>query len=205
MGFASKSVTVTVGNTAPTAVIEMPTSSLTWKVGDTTTFAGHATDTQDGTLQASALSWSLILHHCFTPTDCHTHLIQTNNGVTSGSFTAPDHRYPCWLEVQLTATDSGGLTSTTTVRLDPKTVVLTFKTNPGGLVLSDLVVNEAPKSTPFTVTVVVGSANSVSAPSPQPFNRSTYFFTSWSDGGPQSHTITAPAVNTTYTATYRKR
>jgi glucose/arabinose dehydrogenase len=198
------SVTITVGNTAPTAVIDSPASTLTWKVGDSIPFSGHASDAQDGTLPPSVLSWSLILHHCFTPTDCHTHLIQTISGVSSGSFTAPDHEYPCWLEVQLTATDSGGLTSTTSVRLDPKTVVLTFKTNPGGLVLSDLVVNEAPRTTPFTVTVVVGSANSVSAPSPQTFNRSTYFFTSWSDGGPQSHTITAPAVNTTYTATYRK-
>ena len=130
----------------------------------------------------------------------------TANGVLRGaSFTAPDHSYPCWLELQLTATDSGGLTSTASVRLDPKTVVLTFKTNPGGLVLSDLVVNEAPRTTPFSVTVVVGSANSVSAPSPQQFNKFTYFFQSWSDGGPQSHTITAPAVNTTYTAIYRKR
>ena len=199
------SVTITAGNTAPTAAIDSPLPTLTWKVGDTIPFSGHATDAQDGTLPASALSWSLILHHCFTPTDCHTHLIQTISGVSSGSFTAPDHEYPCWLEVQLTATDSGGLTSATSVRLDPKTVVLTFKTNPGGLVLSDLVVNEAPRTTPFSVTVVVGSANSVSAPSPQQFNKSTYFFTSWSDGGPQSHTITAPAVNTTYTATYRKR
>jgi glucose/arabinose dehydrogenase/PKD repeat protein len=198
-------VTITAGNTAPAAVIDSPTSSLTWKVGDTIPFSGHAADAQDGTLPASALSWSLVLHHCFTPTDCHTHLIQTISGVSSGSFTAPDHEYPCWLELQLTATDSGGLTATTSVRLDPKTVVLTFKTNPGGLVLSDLVVNEAPRTTPFSVTVVVGSANSVSAPSPQQFNKSTYFFTSWSDGGPQSHTITAPAVNTTYTATYRKR
>jgi hypothetical protein len=198
-------VTITAGNTAPTAVIDSPTSSLTWKVGDTITFSGHATDVQDGTLPASALSWSFILHHCFTPTDCHTHLIQTFTGVATRSLTAPDHEYPCWLELQLTATDSGGLTSTTSVRLDPKTVVLTFKTNPGGLVLSDMVVNEAPRTTPFSVTVVVGSANSVSAPSPQQFNKSTYFFNSWSDGGPQSHTITAPAVNTTYTATYRKR
>ena len=55
------------------------------------------------------------------------------------------------------------------------------------------------------MTVVVGSANSVSAPSPQQFNKSTYNFVSWSDGGPQSHTIVAPAVNTTYTAMYRKR
>jgi PKD repeat protein len=199
------SVTVTAGNTAPTGIIDSPTSSLTWRVGDTINFSGHATDSQDGTLPASALTWSLIIHHCFTPTDCHTHLIQTFAGVSSGSLTAPDHNYPCWLELQLTAKDSGGLTSTTSVRLDPRTVVLTFKTNPGGLVLTDLVVNEAPKTTPFSVTVVVGSANSVSAPSPQQFKRSTYFFTSWSDGGAQSHTITAPAVNTTYTATYRKR
>ena len=199
------SVTVTAGNTAPTAVIDSPASSLTWKVGDTINFSGHATDPQEGTLPASALTWSLIIHHCFTPTDCHTHLIQTINGLSSGSSTAPDHEYPCWLELQLTATDSGGLTSTTSVRLDPKTVVLTFKTNPGGLVLTDLVVNEAPSTTPFSITVVVGSANSVSAPSPQQFKKSTYLFTSWSDGGPQSHTITAPAVNTTYTAIYRKR
>jgi PKD repeat protein len=199
------SLTITAGNTAPTAVIDTPTSSLTWKVGDTINFSGHASDAQDGTLPASALSWSLIMHHCFTPTDCHTHLIQTTSGVASGSFTAPDHEYPCWLEVQLTATDSGGLSSTASVRLDPKTVVLTFKTNPGGLVLSDMVVNEAPRTTPFSVTVVVGSANSVSAPSPQQFNKSTYLFSSWSDGGPQSHTISAPAANTTYTASYRKR
>ena len=83
--------------------------------------------------------------------------------------------------------------------------MLTFRTNPGGLVLTNMVVNEAPRSTPFSVTVVVGSANSVSAPSPQQFNKSIYNFISWSDGGPQSHTITAPAVDTTCTATYRKR
>jgi glucose/arabinose dehydrogenase len=199
------SITVTAGNTAPTATIDAPASSMTWKVGEAIPFSGHATDVQDGSLSASALKWSLILHHCFTPSDCHTHLIQTFNGVAAGTATAPDHEYPCWLELQLTATDSTGLVSTTSVRLDPKTAVLTFKSNPGGLALSDMVVNEAPRTTPFSVTVVVGSANSVSAPSPQLFNKSTYYFMSWSDGGPQSHTITAPAVNTTYTATYRKR
>ena len=200
------SVTITAGNTAPVPVIDTPPPSLTWKVGDTIGFSGHATDAQDGALPASALSWSLIMHHCYAPTDCHTHLIQTVNGVSSGTVTAPDHQYPCWLEVQLAATDSGGLTVTTSVRLDPKTVMLTFRTNPGGLVLTGgLGVNETQVATPFSVTVVVGSANSVSAPATQTFNKSTYNFTSWSDGGAISHTITAPAVNTTYTATFRKR
>jgi glucose/arabinose dehydrogenase len=199
------SVAVTAGNTAPVPVIDAPATSMTWKVGDVINFSGHATDAQDGALPASALSWSFILHHCFTPTDCHTHVIQNANGA-SGSFTAPDHEYPCWLEVQLTATDSGGLTSTTSVRLDPKTVALTFKTNPGGLVLTGgLGLNDTAVATPFSVTVVVGSANSVSAPASQTFNKSTYNFVSWSDGGAISHTIVAPAVSTTYTATYRKR
>ncbi len=199
------SVTITVGNTAPAPVIDTPAAGLTWRVGDPINFSGHATDAQDGTLPASALSWKLIMHHCITPTDCHAHDIQTVNGAASGSFTAPDHAYPCWLELQLTATDSGGLTSTSSVRLDPRTVVLTFRTNPGGLVLTNMVVNEAPRTTPFSVTVIVGSSNSVSAPSPQQSNKSMYHFVSWSDGGPQSHTIIAPATNTTYTATYRKR
>jgi len=69
-----------------------------------------------------------------------------------------DHQYPCWLEVRLTATDSGGLASTTSVRLDPRNVVLTFRTNAGGLKLAGLTFNnEAAQSTPFSVTVVVGS------------------------------------------------
>jgi PKD repeat protein len=198
-------VTITVGNTAPVAVIDAPSSTLTWQVGQTINFSGHASDTQDGTLPASALTWSVILHHCATPTDCHTHLIQTFTGTAGGSFTAPDHAYPCWLELQLTATDSGGLTSTASVRLDPKTVVLTFKTNPAGLKLTDLAVNSIAQATPFSTTVVVGSNNSVSAPSPQISNRSTYYFSSWSDGGAQSHVIVAPGANTTYIATYRKR
>jgi len=51
---------------------------------------------QDDTLPATRLSWSLILHHCATPTDCHTHAVQDFNGVASGSFSAPDHKPPAW-------------------------------------------------------------------------------------------------------------
>src|SRR5204862_670648 len=54
----TKTVTVTAGNTAPTAVIDSPASSLAWKVGDTINLSGHATDAQDGTLPPSALNWS---------------------------------------------------------------------------------------------------------------------------------------------------
>ena len=84
-------------------------------------------------------------------------------------------------------------------------MVLHSKTNPAGLKLTDLAINSTAQPTPFSTTVVVGSSNSISAPSPQTVNHSTYNFVSWSDGGAQSHVLIAPAANTTYTAVYRKR
>jgi hypothetical protein len=55
--------------------------------------------------------------------------------------------------------------------------------------------------TPFTRTVIVGSNNSVSAPSPQPLNGRSYGWRSWSDGGAQTHNVVAPATAATWTAT----
>jgi hypothetical protein len=126
--------------------------------------------------------------------------VQSFAGVASGSFVAPDHEYPSYLELRLTATDSGGLTSSVSRQLDPRTVTLTFQTNPGGLRLA---VNGAEGTATFTRTVIVGSTNSISAPSPQSKGAKTYQFVSWSDGGAQTHTVTAPATSRTYTAKFR--
>ncbi|HEV8649910.1 MAG TPA: PA14 domain-containing protein [Actinomycetes bacterium] len=191
--------TITAGNSPPVATIDSPAATLTWKVGDQINFSGHATDPQDGNLPAAKLSWSLLLHHCFTPTDCHTHLIQDFPEVASGSFSAPDHEYPSWLELKLTATDSGGLTDTKSVRVDPQTVDLTFKSSPTGLKLK---VGATESTAEFTRTVIVGSRNTINALTPQTLSGASYEFTSWSDGGPAQHEITAPATPATYTATY---
>jgi hypothetical protein len=126
--------------------------------------------------------------------------VQDFTGVASGSFTAPDHEYPSYLELRLTATDSGGLTNSKSIRLDPRTVVLTFQTNPGGL---QLTVNGSSSTASFNRTVIVGSKNSLSAISPQKKSNKTYNFQSWSDGGAQTHDIIAPASATSYTARYR--
>jgi PKD repeat protein len=194
----TEAVVISVGNTAPTATIASPGAGTTWRVGDVINFSGSASDVQDGPLPPSALSWQLILHHC--PSNCHEHTIQEYAGVASGSFTAPDHEYPSYLELRLTATDSGGLTDTESIRLDPRTVVLSFQTNPGGL---QLAVNGATATATFTRTVIIGSSNTVSAISPQTKSKKTYSFSSWSDGGAQTHVITAPAAATTYTARFR--
>jgi uncharacterized repeat protein (TIGR01451 family) len=193
----SAPVTISAGNTPPTATISAPAAGTTWKVGDVISFSGSATDPQQGNLPASALSWALVLHHC--PSSCHEHPLQSWSGVASGSFTAPDHEYPSHLELRLTATDGGGLTDTKTLQLDPRTVVLSFQSSPSGL---QLTVGGTSSTTPFTRTVIEGSTNGISAPSPQTLGGTSYGWVSWSDGGAQSHNIVADAA-ATYTATYQ--
>jgi glucose/arabinose dehydrogenase/PKD repeat protein len=193
------SVTISAGNTPPRAVIDTPDAATTWKVGDTIAVSGHATDPQQGQLEASALTWSLVLHHC--PSTCHEHPIQTFSGVASGSFVAPDHEYPSHLELRLTATDSGGLTNETSVQLDPQTVDLAFGSSPAGLTLE---VGSTSQTAPFTRKAILGSKLSISALSPQASGGTAYEFVSWSDGGAQSHEIVADAPGS-YVATYRVR
>jgi glucose/arabinose dehydrogenase len=194
-GTATK--TISVANNPPVPVISTPAAGTTWQVGDLVSFSGSATDAEDGALPASALSWNLVLQHC--PSNCHTHQIQSWPGVASGSFNAPDHDYPSYLELTLTATDSRGTTASVTRRLDPQTVALTFQSAPTGL---SLVVGQSASTTQFSRTVIVGSANTVTATSPQTVNGATWTFGSWSDGGAATHVITAPATPTTYTANY---
>jgi hypothetical protein len=176
-----------------------PSTGLTWRVGDTINFSGSATDDQDGNLGPAALSWTITLQHC--PSNCHPHSVQSVAGVASGSFVTPDHEYPSYLELELTATDSGGLTDTRTVRLDPKTVVLSFSSSPTGLTLT---LNGNNATTPFNKTVIQNSVNGLAAPTPQTLASGTYDFSSWSDGGARVHSITATA-NRNLSATYTKR
>jgi len=187
------------GNTAPVPSITAPSSTTTWQVGQSIAFAGGATDQEDTTVPASGLTWDLILHHCFDATNCHTHQIQTFGGVASGTFNAPDHEYPCWLELRLTATDSSGATASTSVRLDPRTIDLTLASSPTGATLG---LNSSSAAAPFTKTVVIGSTNTINAPSPQTLGSNTLTFASWSDAGAASHSVVAPANNATYTATF---
>ena len=196
----SNPLVVTVG-AVPVPTIISPSSSFTWKVGDTISFSGSAVDGHGNPLPDSALTWNVLMHHCIGNTsDCHVHFVQTFSQMASGSFTAPDHEYPSYLELQLTATDpSNGLSATVSERLDPKTVTLTFQSTPPGASLS---VDGFTGPTPFTYGVIVGSNNSVSAPDQQSLGGSDYVFSAWSDHGAQSHTIVAGSTPATYSASY---
>src|SRR5687768_11169657 len=146
--------------------------------------------------------WSLVLMHGSAGSPgFHEHPIQQFAGVASGSFVAPDHEYPSHLELRLTATDPGGLSHSTSVRLDPQTIQLTFGSSPTGLTLA---AGSTSQPTPFTRTAIAGSTLSVSAPSPQASAGAAYEFSNWSDGGAQTHNVVATA-STSYVATYRVR
>ena len=79
---------------------------------------------------------------------------------------------------------------------------LTIASNPTG---ANVGINEIAGAAPLSKTAVIGSTNSISAPSPQTINGSTYVFSSWSDGGTQTHNVVAPATDTTYTATFAQQ
>ncbi|MGC8812106.1 MAG: InlB B-repeat-containing protein [Candidatus Aenigmatarchaeota archaeon] len=80
-------------------------------------------------------------------------------------------------------------------------VSITVTSNPNGS--SFVSVDSVPITTPQTYAWQVGSTHTLSANSPvttQPALR--FIFSSWSDGGAQTHTITVPSTSTTYTANY---
>ena len=183
-------VTVAAGNTAPSAHIDAPTSISTWAVGDAIQFSGGAADAQQ-TVPASGYSWNVIIHHCPDPTnpnDCHSHPYQQFQGVTHGSFSAPDHDYPSYLELQLTVTDAGGLTGSDSVRLDPRSVQLGISSTPPGVAVG---IDQRVEMTPFSEAVIENSQHSVAAPETVSIGGETYYFNSWSDGGAAAHTVTA--------------
>ena len=200
---ATSGATAGISATAlpPVPVIDLPLPSLTYSVGDTITFSGRATDPVEGTLAASRLSWSLVMNHCSDATHCHTHPIQSFPGVSGGSFTGPDHEYPSYMVLTLTASNASGVSASTSVRIDPRTVALTFATEPAGL---SLVVGSASVTAPATQTFIVGSLSSVSAPAVQSAQGSIYRFVGWSNARTQTHDFVAPPQSTMITAIYRQ-
>jgi glucose/arabinose dehydrogenase len=148
-------VTITVGNNAPTAAISKPANGLVVAPGSTIQFSGSGTDTEDGLLPGSALTWQVILHH-----NTHTHLITTITG-SSGSFVAilPDTIDTYSYELLLTATDTGGLTGSKSIRIDMTGVAsgCTLKTTSPSITIC----SPAAGATVFSpVHIVAGTTNS---------------------------------------------
>ncbi len=194
-GSATAQRLISVDNTPPQVTLSQPGSG-NWSVGDTINYAADATDAEQGTLPASAFQWTIEIEHC--PSNCHTHLYSSPNGVKLGSIVAPDHEYPSQLRFTVTVTDAGGLTATASKLVAPTTVAVTMATNRDGLVAT---LDSTSAATPFTNQVIRGSQNTISAPTPQTLSGGTWDFDSWAHGGARTQTVTITSP-TTFTARF---
>jgi glucose/arabinose dehydrogenase len=192
----SNDVNISVGS-PPSAALTSPADGSTFRAGDAITFSGSATDPDQGQLPASALSWTILFRH-----DQHFHPGGSLSGVSTGTLTIPtsghDFSGNTRYEIILTATDASGLSSTTSVTVFPEKVNLTFGTDPAGLAID---IDGVRKPTPLVLDSLKGFVHTINAPQQTSLGAS-YGFSSWSDGGAQSHSIVTPNVNSSYVAEF---
>lgn len=195
----SREAVLHVQGSVPVPTITLPvTNGPLVKGGDVIQFAGTATDAEDGTLPASAFTWSADM-------GVAPNIIQAlppTTGVKSGSFVllpATDP-FPGNIRVHLQVKDSAGNIAETFTQVPIIESIVRATTLPAGLVT---LFDGKPGN---FLNANVGFVHQVSVPSPQTLNGHTYDFQSWSDGGAQTHSFTLPADhNTVFTATFVER
>ena len=186
------------GNQPPTAAMVSPAEGTTYQGGTVFSFSGSGTDPEEGSLPSARLTWWADFHH-----DTHTHpFLPVTAGVGSGTITVPtvgETSDNVWYRFYLEVVDGEGVADTVIRDIQPQKAALTLATVPAGL---QVTLDGQPRTTPLTVTGVVGMERELGVVSPQTVGMTTYTFASWGHGGSASQTITAPATATTYTATY---
>ena len=192
-------LTVTAFNNPPVAQIITPAAGTLYRGGDTINFSGDGTDTEDGTLPASAFTWLVDFHH-----DTHRHDgPPVADGVKSGSFTIPTSGEVAdnvWYRLILIVTDAGGLRDTIYRDILPQKSTITLATQPAGL---QVTLDGQPVTTPLSDLSVEGIQRTIGVVSPQTLAGQTYEFDHWLHGGAATQTIATPVNDVTYTAVYR--
>ena len=187
-----------VAGAPPVPTITLPVLGSVYRAGDTINFEGFAVDPIDGTLPPANLSWRVDFQHLE-----HTHPVLLDTaGISNGNFfvspvieTSP----AVWFRIQLTATDSSGLSGTTFHDVLPVKSTNAIATVPPGL---QVIFDGHAAPTPTNWIGVVGVTRTLGAPD-QFFGGSLYTFDSWSDGGAVNHDLATPELNTTFTARFR--
>ncbi|MGJ8677699.1 MAG: PQQ-dependent sugar dehydrogenase [Akkermansiaceae bacterium] len=176
-------------------------SDNSFRFGDTMTFSATATDAEDGAMDGSTYSWSVLfvrpgnVHPAFGP----------QIGGTSIDFEIPMQGqgfsgavlYRCFL----TVTDSSGLATTQTIDISPEKVNITFDTNPSGIIVQ--VDGNTALQTPFVLDTLINIPHTITVPSSNCVDGDLNQFLYWSNGPvtPQQVYI-VPDVDTALTAEY---
>ncbi len=200
-GQDTATVRIDSGNTAPMPAIEVSTAGAGFAVGEPVLLRGSALDPEDGELPGEQLTWTVDRIH-----ENHSHPLvppTTGDDITTvgpepEGFGATQTSH---LVASLTATDSRGLASTVTKRIDPHLVRLRFNSSPFGARL-DLAGHEV--TTPADVTSWEGWSFPVSASDQRDANDDALTFTSWSDGGAREHQVTTPSASRIYLARFTR-
>jgi uncharacterized repeat protein (TIGR01451 family) len=201
-GEGTDTVRIDSGNTPPSPTIVLPAAGATFAVGQPITLRGSAVDDQDGQLEDTALSWTVVRHH-----EAHTHpyLSPTQGNDVQITGPAPEDlaaTTTTYLEIQLTATDSHGLSSSVTRNIHPRLVNISFQTTPSGLNVE--VNGSTVTGSPTTIVSWEAWDLNVNAPDQVDGSGQAWTFSSWSDGGTAAHVIRTPASPATYRATFRQ-
>jgi len=189
---------VYAGEHPPSITLTAPPTTARFAVGKVADLSATAADAEDGTLPAGSITWTVRRHH---GTHDHPYLGPVTGSAISPTYPAPEDLASTgnsYLGVDVTATDSRGLTTTVTRDLLPRKVSISFATSPTG---GRVVVNGESRATPVTLTSWARYVLRVNAPN-QSIGGTWHTFQSWSDGGAQGHDISTPWWGKTYTATF---
>ena len=200
-------IPVVVGNTPPTASITSPGAGATYNAGDTIPFSGTATDSVDGTLPASAYTWTADFYtngvaQPFYSSEVPGPFYGPVSGVTSGSFQIPrdlSNTASTFYRITMTVIDSQGLQTSVTQDIHPNLTTWTVNTNPPG---AAFMVDGTWQTGSYTTQDVVGVQHQVTGTPIQNIAGNRYRFNGWADGSALTDAFTNPVANVTYTANY---
>lgn len=182
---------------APTVNIIQPVDKSTYHAGDTIQYQIDAQDGALNDLSGNQVATTIVFHH-----QSHIHPFLGPLFGTTGNFTIPvtgESSPETWYEIDVTATDGSGLSTTKAINIYPVESNLTFTANPPGL---QMLLDGIPTTTPYQTAGVVGFQRTLSVPVYQQMNGNYYTFHNWSDGGGVVHVITTPPLDATYSAQF---
>lgn len=185
-------VRIDVGNTPPSLTVTAPAN---YTDGQAVNLSASGSDVEDGgALPPSAFHWNVLLVH-----GDHVHPGASLDGASLSFFARVDHDANSHYIVDVRATDSTGLMTKKSVRIDPRTAPLKLLSSPAGAAIS---YGEKSYKAPYSGRAAIGFETSVSAGSTLTSMGDIWHFSSWSDGHSRLHDVAIPAAGLTLTARY---
>ncbi len=181
----------------PTVNIIQPLDKSTYHAGDTIHYSIDAEDGALNDLSGNQVATTIVFHH-----QSHIHPFLGPVYGTTGNFTIPttgESSPETWYEMDVTATDGSGLSTTKAITIHPVESQLTFTANPIGL---KILLDGIPTDTPYPTAAVIGFQRKLSVPVYQQKDGTYFTFHNWSDGGEVIHVITTPPLDATYSAQF---